>query len=961
MTKQIDLNRENPFDEPESHFCIHDLFERQAKYHPHQVAITFEGDSLTYQVLNQKANQLAHYLAERGISSGTVIAVFLESPLAMVLSLLGIFKAGGVCTLLFPDLLPNQKNDSIQSIEPVWIITQRTLSQNLPTTVKNVICVDDIVVKQQIEQQKATNFPSDGLQRKANEKAYILYHLELDNPPVGAIGSHKSIVSPCMAFQNTFPLQAKDVFCQTISLDGANFITDVFLSLLNGASLVLSTKEQFDKTPVTIDFLKHYQVSHIELSPSQLSNLITHERSNELTHLKMVFCSGSPLTLPLATRFSQRLPDVRLINVYKLPRVGIGVMYYEVHTSNYKNIKNHFEANQEIHFFNEFDVQDKHKRLSHLKTETTRPDVTLSELREAFNDTELPITPVAMDHYLEYLHQTVIPHLVNVSSQVFIGHMTSVLPNFIAEFNRLITRLNQNVVKIETSKSLTFLERQVVAILHRLFFDLSQIFYNTYCQDPNHVFGLVTSGGSIANLTALSCARNKGLLTKGISQQELIQCGANQALKKLGYQEAVILGSRLLHYSIRKTALLLGLGEANILFANQDTNQKLSMEDLEVCIQDCQKKNQFIIAIIGIAGATETGTVDPLPQMAQIAQKHKIPFHVDAAWGGAFQLSDRYKHKLQGIEQADSVTFCGHKQMFLPQGVSFCLFRDPKDNGLIPVNANYQAEVDSYDLGQYSIEGSRPAYSLILHASLNLLSKSGYAWLIDQSMVKAQYLKKLIDTSDSFELIGEPDLNIINYRYIPLKLRDHKGRDYTKNENGQIDEANERLQKTQFLKGRTFVSKTKLLHPEFADYPLVAFRVVLINPLTTVENLHQVLKDQLQIANECIEDNRLLLDEDSREPFVEEPLLENQVLPVGSPLGPVSVYLLDEDLNSVPPGKIGALYIGGDCLPLEYLNLPKDSNHPAHSPQVLGRPSSKWYKTGDFARVLPDGNIELVD
>ena len=112
-------------------------------------------------------------------------------------------------------------------------------------------------------------------------------------------------------------------------------------------------------------------------------------------------------------------------------------------------------------------------------------------------------------------------------------------------------------------------------------------------------------------------------------------------------------------------------------------------------------------------------------------------FHVDACFGGPLIFSDQYKHLLKGIEKADSITICGQKQLYLPVGISTCLFREPETMKAIYNTADYQSTLESFDFGKASVEGSRPAVSLILHSGLYLLGKQGYSELISKGIEKA--------------------------------------------------------------------------------------------------------------------------------------------------------------------------------------------------------------------------------
>lgn len=483
----------------------------------------------------------------------------------------------------------------------------------------------------------------------------------------------------------------------------------------------------------------------------------------------------------------------------------------------------------------------------------TIPNIEIDNLKCQFMDTSISNDSITYDEYYKILHNKVLPYIVNVSSPQFIGHMTSVLPKFNYDLSKLISMLNQNMVKIETSKSLTFLEREALAMLHREFYGYSHEFYKAHVQNAMSTLGIVVSGGTMANITALWAARNalfpatnkfKGIAVEGLKKAfEYYEC-----------DECVVLVSPLLHYSIEKAASILGIGKQQIYSIPVTSEGIVDVEALQLQIENCEKNKQKVIAIIGIAGATENGCVDPLYAMADIADKYNIHFHVDAAFGGALIFSDKYKHLLYGIERADSITLCGHKQLYLPIGISMCLFKIHNKAHAIYNTADYQATKESFDFGKSSPEGSRAANSMYLHASLHIIGKTGYEYLINKGMENAGYLKTLILDYPEFELITTSMLNIVNYRYIPKRFRSKViNGNITCEENKQIDHANALLQTQQFENGATFMSKTRVLYSKYSEEILI-LRAVLINPLTTFQDIEVVLVDQLRIANKIIEE-----------------------------------------------------------------------------------------------------------
>jgi glutamate/tyrosine decarboxylase-like PLP-dependent enzyme len=302
-----------------------------------------------------------------------------------------------------------------------------------------------------------------------------------------------------------------------------------------------------------------------------------------------------------------------------------------------------------------------------------------------------------------------------------------------------------------------------------------------------------------------------------------------------------------MHYSFRKAASVLGLGANNLIFVKSDGLGRICLPDLEEKICVCRKDKLMVLAIVGVAGSTERGSIDPLAEMGRIASRHGIHFHVDAAWGGALIFSGKHRHLLKGIEMADSITFCGHKQLYLPQGISICLFKDPGQLNYSSIQANYQATAGSLDLGRFTIEGSRPALSICLHASLHILGPDGYGLLVDNGIEKAVSFSRMIGAAEGLELISR-QMNIVNYRFIqPLLRAKWRAGELDQDMNEQISRMNKDIQECQFLAGRTFVSRTVINHERYGR--ILVFRAVLSNPLTTEEDLFRVLEDQASIAD----------------------------------------------------------------------------------------------------------------
>ncbi|MGF2036861.1 MAG: pyridoxal-dependent aspartate 1-decarboxylase PanP [Nostoc sp. CmiVER01] len=488
---------------------------------------------------------------------------------------------------------------------------------------------------------------------------------------------------------------------------------------------------------------------------------------------------------------------------------------------------------------------------SFLSANNANTDIDLNFLKNQFFDSEIPENPADFEKYIEYLSDNVIDHSIHTSSPRFIGHMTSALPNFVIPIAKLMTAMNQNAVKIETAKALSFYERQALAMMHRQIYNFSDRFYEQHIQNSQSTLGILVSGGTTANIAALWCARNAALGAKdGFSGVE--KEGLTAALNFYGYKGAVIIGSELMHYSFDKAADLLGMGLRSLIKVPTDSNNRVNLRSLRQAVTECQEQNLCIIAIAGIAGTTDSGGVDSLLDIAEIAHEANVHFHVDAAWGGPLVFSRQHRYKLAGIELADSVTIDGHKQLYLPMGIGMVFMREPYTAQAIEKQASYTMRKGSFDLGKRALEGSRPGMALFLHAGLNLIGTQGYEFLIDEGIRKTQYLANRISAMPEFELLAEPDTNLVIYRYIPEQFREIVAqKNLTEIDNLLISEFNQTLQKLQRQAGRTFISRTtKTTNCTGKEIPIIALRAVLANPLTTENDIDAVLNDQIQIASE---------------------------------------------------------------------------------------------------------------
>jgi glutamate decarboxylase len=484
-------------------------------------------------------------------------------------------------------------------------------------------------------------------------------------------------------------------------------------------------------------------------------------------------------------------------------------------------------------------------------------DVSLLELERIFSETALPSEGFPLEAVFREACEKVLAHSVRVADPRFVGHMTGALPFFGLLTDILVSALNQNVVKIETALSASFVEKQTLAWLHRMIYGKSEQFYKNAMHRSDVALGNITNGGTLGNLTALTVARNL-MLPNAASD------GLAAAMMDRGMRRVVILASKRVHYSIKKAATVLGVGARNVIeIPVEPGTNKIALAALEATLDQLEKHKTGVMAIVGIAGATETGSIDDLQTLARLAHDRGIWFHVDAAWGGAFVLSEKHRSLVAGIEEADSVVLDGHKLFYLTMNHGAVLFRNERALDSIRHSANYIIRPGSVDLGRTSLEGSRRFDSFKLWFFLKVMGRGGYEALINQSCEMAQSFASAVQTHAAFELTSAPETNILTYRFVPSCWRNsilamRSGPLGTSQEvaslrfaNDFLNDVNIEIQKRQRLAGRSFVSRTTL-ESVYPGIDVVVLRAVLMNPFTTPAIVQEILADQLAIGNDVV-------------------------------------------------------------------------------------------------------------
>jgi L-2,4-diaminobutyrate decarboxylase len=282
---------------------------------------------------------------------------------------------------------------------------------------------------------------------------------------------------------------------------------------------------------------------------------------------------------------------------------------------------------------------------------------------------------------------------------------------------------------------------------------------------PETAAGTFSTGGTQSNYMGLLLARDHYLSTR--HNWLALEKGLPPESGKLR-----ILCSEIAHFSVEKTAIQLGLGTKAVVKIPVDAKYRMRTDVLEREIARLKAEGLEPFAVVATAGTTDFGSFDPVEMVGEIARAAGIWFHVDAAYGGAFLLSEKHRNKLKGIERADSVTMDFHKAFFQPISCGAFLVADAARFDLIRLYADY-LNPESYEkdgipnLVTRSLLTTRRFDALKLWMCMQSLGQKKFASMVDRLVELAEGIAKEIAASKSFELLHQPEFGCVVFRYCP--------------------------------------------------------------------------------------------------------------------------------------------------------------------------------------------------
>ena len=376
----------------------------------------------------------------------------------------------------------------------------------------------------------------------------------------------------------------------------------------------------------------------------------------------------------------------------------------------------------------------------------------------------------------------------------YIGHQVTPTAPMTALTGMISSLLNNGMAVYEMGMSPSAIERVVTDVLCK------KIGY-----DANSG-GFITSGGTLANLTALLTAR------KVILEADIWNQGSKQQLGIMVSEQA--------HYCVDRAAKIMGLGEQGIIKIPTTIDFRMDTALLEEQYAEANKKGIHIFAIIGSAPSTATGMFDDLQEIADFAKSKKLWFHVDGAHGGAAIFSPKYKTLLKGIDQADSVVIDGHKMMMMPALTTALLYKKSSHtNVTFSQKADYlltESELEDWcNSGKKTFECTKTMMSIHWFTLLKLYGEDVFDAYVTHLFDMGAQFAKIIENHSQFELAVTPMSNIVCFKYADKNVS-------SEDQNKQ----NEAIRQALLEDGEFYIVQTKLRGIHY-------LRVTVMNPFTT--------------------------------------------------------------------------------------------------------------------------------
>lgn len=437
------------------------------------------------------------------------------------------------------------------------------------------------------------------------------------------------------------------------------------------------------------------------------------------------------------------------------------------------------------------------------------------ELQAAVDAVDLDAAGVGTEQALREVDELFVQHAVWFHDPAYLAHLNCpvAIPAVAAE--AVVSAVNASLDTYDQSTAGTLMERRLVEwTAGRIGFP-----------DGDGVF---TSGGTLSNLQALLLARESVVA----SARDGLGLARSEVLPRL-----VVFATASSHFSVQKSALLLGLDDDAVELVPTDARGRMRADELAASVDALISAGRIPLAVVATAGTTDRGCVDPLADLADVCDREGIWLHVDAAYGCGLLVSRTRRHLLAGIERARSVTVDFHKSFLQPVSSSAIIVRDPADLAAIAWHADYLNPLENAEPNQVdkSLQTTRRFDALKLWATIRAIGADGLGDLFDRVIDLAAEVHAAVAAADDLDLVADTDLSTVLFRYRPDGCPE-----------AEADRLVSLIRRVLFESGRAHVAKTVI-----DGRPCL--KLTLLNPETSLDQVLAVL-ELVRAAGEGLRD-----------------------------------------------------------------------------------------------------------
>jgi len=432
------------------------------------------------------------------------------------------------------------------------------------------------------------------------------------------------------------------------------------------------------------------------------------------------------------------------------------------------------------------------------------------ELRAAVDALDpLPADGAPLDAVIAEVGEVVLANGVRPSDPACVAHLHSPTLIAAAATEAAIGMTNQSMDSYDQAPAATLVEDRLVRRLAQV------------VGLPPSASGVMTAGGTASNLLGLVLAREAAAHRRGF---DLAADGLPAEARRWR-----IVASSEAHFSVHRAAMLMGLGRRAVALAPTRDDGAIDPAGFDALVGSLSADGLDVIAVVGTAGTTDLGAIDPLSHLAARAADVGAWFHVDAAVGGAFAVSESLRPRLAGIERADSVTVDLHKLWWQPISASALLVADEASFGLIHQHSEYldreeDAEAGVLNLVGRSLDTSRRFDALKALVSFRAVGRSGLAAMLEHLVATSATVAATVADRPSFELLAPPTSVMVVFRWCGDGALDHRS----------LDSINTDVQRALFDRGVAVLGRTVVDGH-------VALKFTLVNPDLTADDLTRLL------------------------------------------------------------------------------------------------------------------------